>query len=63
MMPFRAYDREKKQMWVILNYHPGQDGGSYLAAKETDDEEDGVISLLPFKDMGKFKLVDFLDNE
>lgn len=62
MVPFRAYDRERKQMWVILNYHPSQDGGSYLAAKETDDDDDGVIAVITAKEMVKLKLVDFLES-
>ena len=67
MIPFRVFDRENKQWWVVLNYHPGTsagDAGSYLLAKEDDEdnEKDGALAMLPAKDVAKFRLVDFLEE-
>ncbi len=63
MVPFRVFDKERKEMWIVLNYHPGgQDGGSYLLAREDDSDADGEMRLLPTKDMDKLRLVDFLDE-
>ncbi len=62
MVPFRVFDSEKKEMWVVLNFQPGGDGGAYLVAKESDDESDGEMNLLSSSQMLKFKLIDFLDE-
>ncbi len=66
MIPFKVFDKEKKELWMILNYHPGtspSDDGSYLVAREADDDQDGVMKILPAKDIVNFKMVDFLDGE
>lgn len=63
MVPFRVFDREEKQMWQIINYHPSQDGsGSYLATKEDDDSTDGDMKIIPAESLAKFKFVDFLEE-
>ncbi len=62
MVPFRVFDREKKEMWIVLNYHPSQDGGSYLVAREDDQERDGEMAILPAKTLSGFRLVDFLEE-
>ncbi len=63
MVPFRVFDREKKEMWIVLNYHAAQDGGgSYLVAREDDQERDGEMAILPAKTLAGFRLVDFLDE-
>ncbi len=63
MIPFRVYDRDAKQMWIVLNYHPSDGaGGSYLAAKEDDGGADGDMRLVTAKDLAAFKFVDFLDE-
>jgi hypothetical protein len=65
MVPFRIFDRENKEMWIVLNYHPGGagDAGSYLIAREDDSEKDGEMKLLPAGEMKKLRMVDFLDEE
>jgi hypothetical protein len=64
MVPFRVFDRENKEMWIVLNYHPGAAGdeGSYLLAREDDSEKDGEIALVAAKEFTRFRLVDFLDE-
>lgn len=64
MVPFRVFDRENKEMWVVLNYHPGGagDSGSYLLAREDDNERDGEIAIVPASSFTKFRLVDFLEE-
>lgn len=64
MVPFRVFDREKKQMWQIINYHPGSAGseGSYLATKEDDDASDGDMRIIPSDELAGFKFVDFLEE-
>lgn len=63
MVPFRVFDRENKQMWQIINYHPNQgDKGSYLATKEDDDATDGDMKIIPAEDLAGFKFVDFLEE-
>lgn len=62
MVPFRVFDRENKEMWIVLNYHPGTDGGHYLVAREDDSDDDGVMKLIGTKDFVKLRLVDFLDD-
>ena len=48
MLPFRVFDKEKKQMWQVINYHPGTNSdGSYLATKEDDDVTDGDMRIIP----------------
>ncbi len=62
MVPFRVFDRERKEMWIVLNFHPGADGGSYLIAREDESDADGEMRLLPVRDIDKMRLVDFLDE-
>lgn len=65
MVPFRVFNRESKEMWIVLNYHPGTSGGddgTYLLAREDDNEKDGEIAILGAKELAKFRLVDFLDE-
>jgi hypothetical protein len=63
MVPFRVFDREKKQMWQIINYHPDTlSGGSYLATREDDSEADGDMEIIPARQLVNFKFVDFLDE-
>jgi len=63
MVPFRVYDREKKEMWIVLNFHgSAPNGGQYLLAREDDSESDGEMRLVNAGDMVKLKLVDFLDE-
>ena len=63
MVPFRVFDRGNKEMWIVLNFHPSaSDGGSYLVAKEDDNEKDGEMRLVAAADLARFRLVDFLDE-
>lgn len=65
MMPFRVFDRENKEMWVVLNYHPGtaaNDNGTYMLAREDDGDKDGEMSIVPADVLAKFRLVDFLEE-
>ena len=65
MVPFRVFDREKKEMWVVLNYHSGaaaSNEGTYLLAREDDSDQDGELTIVSAQEMIKFRLVDFLDE-
>lgn len=65
MVPFRVFDRENKEMWIVLNYHPGTapgDYGTYLVAREDDSEKDGEIGVIDAAELKRFRLVDFLDE-
>jgi len=62
MVPFRVYDREKKEMWIVLNFHPNQNGGSYLVAREDDSDADGEMRIVEAEKLKGFRLVDFLDE-
>ncbi|MFW7380438.1 MAG: hypothetical protein ACOH5I_16620 [Oligoflexus sp.] len=63
MVPFRVFDREKKQMWQIINYHPvANTQGAYLATKEDDDASDGDMRIIPAEELAAFKFVDFLEE-
>ena len=63
MVPFRVFDRKEKQMWQVVNYHPGTNSaGSYLATKEDDSETDGDMSIIPAEEISTFKFVDFLEE-
>jgi hypothetical protein len=62
MVPFRVFDAENKQLWIVLNYHSHTDGGHYLVAKEEDGEQDGYMDILPAEKIKQFRLVDFLDG-
>ena len=55
MVPFRVFHRENKELWIVLNYHPSNDGGSYLLAKDDDTDRDGEMSLVAAKDLVKYK--------
>lgn len=63
MVPFRVFDRENKQMWQIINYHPAAgESGSYLATKDNDDSTDGDMRIIPAEELASFKFVDFLEE-
>ena len=63
MLPFRVFDKEKKQMWQVINYHPGTNSdGSYLATKEDDDVTDGDMRIISASELVSFKFVDFLEE-
>lgn len=63
MVPFRVFDRDNKQMWTVLNFHPdNQGGGNYLATKEDDSDTDGDMRLIQADDLVKFRFVDFLEE-
>jgi len=62
MVPFRVFDLEQKEMWIVLNYQPGSEGGQYLLALEEDGERDGELRLVTPQSFTKLRLVDFLDE-
>lgn len=65
MVPFRVFDRENKELFVVLNYHPGSatgDQGHYLLAREDDNERDGEMLIVPATNFSKYRLVDFLEE-
>ena len=65
MVPFRVFDRNAKEVWIVVNYHPnGDDGGHYLIALEDDDdrERDGQMKIIPATDLPSYKLMDFLEE-
>ena len=63
MVPFRVFDRDKKTMWIVLNYHAGEaNGGSYLLAREDDSDHDGELRIVAANAMTGYRLVDFLDE-
>jgi len=62
MVPFRVYDLEQKEMWIVLNYEPGSEGGQYLLAREEDGDKDGELRLVSSQNFVKLRLVDFLDE-
>lgn len=61
MIPFRVYDRDSKQVWIVLNHHPG-DANGYLLAREDDAGADGDMRLISAQDLAGFKFVDFMDD-
>jgi hypothetical protein len=62
MIPFRVFDRENRQMWVVLNHHPGDQNGTYLIATESDDDKDGSLKIVSAEDVANCRMVDFLDD-
>ena len=63
MVPFRVFDRDKKHMWQVINYHPDPaTGGGYLATREDDSDSDGDMQIIPAFEMVKMKFVDFLEE-
>tara|TARA_B100001094_G_C17971173_1_gene690375 strand:+ start:180 stop:389 length:210 start_codon:yes stop_codon:yes gene_type:complete len=63
MVPFRVFDRNKKQTWQVINYQPGAEGGFYLVAREDESEIDGDMSLLPASEIVEFKFEGFIEEE
>jgi len=62
MIPFRVYDRDKREMWIVLNYQNGDGMGNYLVAKEDETEADGEMKIISPQELTKLKLVDFLEE-
>lgn len=63
MVPFRVFDRKKKQTWQVINFHAGDDGGHYLAAREDDSEIDGDMCLISVDELVKYKFEGFIEEE
>lgn len=61
MVPFRVFHRENKELWIVLNFHPTD--GTYLLAKDDDSDKDGEMTIIPAKDLVKYKLVDFMEED
>lgn len=49
-------------MWQIINYHPDSNGGSYLATREDDSEQDGDMKIIPAKTIEGFKFIEFVEE-
>lgn len=62
MVPFRVFDREKKEMWIVLNYQSVGATGSYLMSREDDGDGDGEMRIVRQEDIVKYRLVDFLEE-
>ncbi len=58
VVPFKVFDRKKKEMWLVLNYQGGQDQ-SYLVAREVDSDQDGELKIINASELSRFKLVEF----
>jgi len=61
MVPFRVFDRENKEMWIVLNYQTGAGNGTYLLAREDDTEADGEMKILKAEELSNLNL--FLHNQ
>ncbi|MDD9952176.1 MAG: hypothetical protein OXT67_11495 [Zetaproteobacteria bacterium] len=57
MQPFRIFDKSKKATYLVLNYQPGEKGGSYLVARDDESSEDGKIAILAPEDIAKCQMV------
>ena len=62
MVPFKVFDRQNKQIWLVLNYHPDSKGGKYLAALENDEDTDGEMQIIDSAQLVKFKFLEFLEE-
>ena len=51
----RRFGVEVVQRWAA-------DHGTYLLSREDEAERDGELTILPAKDLAKYRLVDFLDD-
>lgn len=62
MVPFQVFDKERKELWLVLNYEEQpKGGGRYLAAREDDNSEaDGVMTFFTGEDLGRFRFVGFM---
>ncbi|NDE15461.1 hypothetical protein EBZ80_11075 [bacterium] len=56
------FDRENKEMWIVLNYQGGGASGSYLMSREDDGDSDGELRIVRAEDIVKYRLVDFLEE-
>lgn len=64
MIPFRIFDRDKKELWVVLNFEPMQKGGRYLVAREDDtSDHDGSLGYIMSDDLDKYKFVEFITQD
>lgn len=62
MIPFKVFDRENKTTLVVINYHPGKDGGEYLVSREDDSDKDGELFMVPASKFPSFRMVDFVND-
>lgn len=66
MVPFRVFDRDKKELWVVLNFEAGggKQEGRYLVAKEDDsNDQDGTLGYIGTSELARFKFVEFLTDD
>ncbi len=64
MIPFRIFDRDKKELWVVLSFEAMPKGGRYLVAREDDtSENDGAMSFIMSDDLERYRFVEFLTQE
>jgi len=63
MIPFKVFDKERQEIWVVLNHHSGSGAGSYLIAREDDEERDFEMKIIPAEALTQFRFLDFLEEE
>ncbi|MBP9707060.1 MAG: hypothetical protein KBD78_05405 [Oligoflexales bacterium] len=64
MIPFRLFNRDKKEMWMVVEKLPAKDQkGRFLCAKEDEDaQKDGVLKIFDEDELLKMRFVDFLEE-
>lgn len=63
MLPFKIFDKKSKKTWLIINYHPNAKGGTYLAAREDDSQQDGELTLLTLEDIIGCRMLEFISED
>ena len=60
MVPFRVFDKEAKQLWLVVNYHASSD--TYLMAQEDDAERDYALVRVESAKMEQYRFIDFVEG-
>ena len=61
MIPFRIFHREKKEMFIVINYQDVA-GGNYLAARQSDSDSEGELLLIASQDLKKYRFEGFVEQ-
>lgn len=62
MIPFRVFHREKKEMFIVINFHPDASGGGYLVSRQTDSDTEGEMLIVPSQEMKKYRFEGFIEQ-
>lgn len=62
MIPFRVFHREKKEMYIVINFQSDAQGGGFLVSRQNDSDSEGEMLIIPTQEMKKYRFEGFIEQ-